>query len=137
MSDDKVKKTRRNWLINESDLITKETSFDMTLVTEVGNEFLKMYGAKQYLVDKIANKGGIEFSDQERSDAMQERFDNLCNDKFKLVHTEAGFYFKDPDAVPVSRGGGIGRSKVVQGLMDKHNWTEDKAIIFWNEISAK
>lgn len=138
MAKDK-KKTRRQWLyIEESNLLnTKEAEFDLTLITNQANMFLTLYGCKQYLADVIASKGGSEFSDKERSEAMQDRFNNLCSDKFKLIHTESGFYFKDPNAAPASRGGGVGRNKVVQGLMDKKGFTEEEAIEFWNSISIK
>ena len=139
MSEDKTKKTRRQWLLSDDSTVLKtaEGSFDTDELTAEGQQFIMLYGCKQYLADSVASKGGVEYTDAERLDTMQDRFDNLCSDKFVIVKTEAGFYFRDPDATPVSRGGGVGRSKVVQGLMDKHGWSEDKAILFWNEISGK
>ena len=139
MSDTEKKKTRRQWLYDSetNNIVTTETAFELDKMTPQAELFISLYGCKQYLADCIASKGGDEFSDEERAEAMQERFGNLCSDKFKIIHTESGFYFKDPDAKPTTRTGGVGRSKVVQGLMDKHGWSEDKAINFWNSISGK
>ena len=67
---------------------------------------------------------------------MQDRFENLCSDKFKLTHTESGFYFKDPDAVATKRGG-INRSSLVQGLIEEHGFTEEKALAFAIKLSQK
>lgn len=136
MSDEK-KKTRRQWLYDEEtkNIVTAETAFDLNKMTDEAALFTKLYGCKQYLADCIASKGGKEFSDEERAEVMLDRFENLCDDKFKLTFTESGFYFKDPNAVAAKRSGGVGRSKIVQGLMDKKGFTEDEAIEFWNSIS--
>jgi len=105
MSEDKTKKARRQWQIEEGNLITAEAGFPLEELTKEGELFLKLYGCKQYLADSIAAKGGIEFTDTERAATMTERFVNLCDEKFKITHTEAGFYFRDPDAVATKRGG--------------------------------
>ena len=136
MAEDK--KTRRQWLyIEESNLLnTKEAEFDLDVITPEADLFLKLYGCKQYLADCIASKGGEEFSDKERADTMHERFDNLCSDRFKLTHTESGFYLKDPDAVATKRGG-IKRSDLVQGLIDSGKYTEEEALAFTIKLSQK
>ncbi len=110
MSEDKIKvtkKIRRQWLFDAetNNIVTIETAFDLNLVTPEGKLFLQLYGFKQYEADIISAMGGTEFSDAERADKMNERYDDLCDKKFKIVHTEAGFYFKDPDAVAAKRGG--------------------------------
>jgi len=137
MAEDK-KKTRRQWQYDNdtSELSTKEADFSLTGMTKEAALFLKLYGCKQYLADCIASKGGDEFSDKERAEAMTDRFDNLCSDKFKLIHTESGFYFKDPDAVATKRGG-IKRSDLVQGLIDSGKYTEEEALAFAIKLSQK
>ena len=139
MSEDKIevtKKARRQWLVDKSNLVTTETAFDMDEMTEDASLFLKLYGLKQYLADCIASKGGSEFSDTERADVMIERFNNLCDEKFLVVHTESGFYFKDPDAVATKRGG-IKRSDLVQGLIDSGKYTEEEALAFAIQLTQK
>jgi hypothetical protein len=134
MSEDK--KTRRQWLYDseKNNMVTTETSFNLNDMTEEADLFLKLYGCKQYLADCIAAKGGSEFSDTERANAMTERFNNLCDDKFKLTHTESGFYFKDPDAVATKRGG-IKQSALYDGLIEMGK-THEEAIEFINKIKA-
>ena len=131
-------KTRRQWVYdNETGILsTKEKMFDISEVSPEAGLFLKLYGCKQYLADVIASKGGTEYSDKERATIMQERFGNLCNDKFKLTHTESGFYFKDPDAVATKRGG-IKRTSLIEGLMEDFDMTEEEALAFAIKISQK
>lgn len=132
------KKIRRQWLFNASTMIisTKEGSFDLSKATEQGMLFLTAYGAKQLLVDKIAGKGGEEYSDVERLDLMTVKYDQLLNKKCILTHTENGFSLKDPDAV-VTRSGGIKRSDLVQGLIDSGKHTEEEALAFATKLSQK
>lgn len=134
MSDNKIKKTRRQWLYDQDVLMTKEANFPLEDMTEEADLFLKLYGCKQYLADCIANKGGTEFSDEERAEAMQDRFDNLCDDKFKLTHTESGFYFKDPDAVATKRGGIKQSALYDYFIADGH--THEQAIEAINKIKS-
>ena len=130
--NDKTKKARRQWLYyNESnELKTKEIGFNLDQLTLDAKLFLRLYGCKQYLADCIASKGGIEFSDKERADTMQERFVNLCDEKFKITHTEAGFYFRDPDAVATKRGSGVIVLKIYNAcLLDGKTADEAKAFV--------
>ncbi len=137
MSETEKKKTRRQWLYDEDtgDLTTNEATFNMAEITTESDLFLRLYGCKQYLADKIASKGGEEFSDSERADAMQERFSNLTSDKFKLVHTESGFYFKDPNAT-TKRGGGVMVKKIYDACIAEGK-SDDEARDFVKTVTGK
>ncbi len=130
-------KTRRQWLYNNDtgELSTKEKMFDLNTINPEAALFLKLYGCKQYLADCIANKGGEEFSDEERAGTMQERFANLCDDKFIIVNTESGFYFKDPNAV-TKRGGGVVVKKIYAGCIDDGK-TDAEAKAFVLKVTGK
>ena len=131
------KKTRRQWLydIETDTIVTKGTSFPLTKMTPEADTFLKLYGCKQYLADCIASKGGDEFSDEERADLMTERFNNLCDDKFLITHTESGFYFKDPAAVSTKRTG-IKQSALYNGLIEMGK-SHEEALAFITKIKTE
>lgn len=97
-------KTKRNWTTNEdfSEVTCDLGTFPVGDLTENGKTFALLYGMKQILADSIAGKGGAEYSDKERADAMSAKHAYLCNPKCTLEQTDKGFRLVDPDA---SRGG--------------------------------
>jgi len=128
-------KKRRRWLLNSDNTIlsTNEGEFNLNDIEPEGELFLRLYGLKQYLADSVANRGGTEYSNDERLEFMQEKYDNLCNDKFRLTKTESGFYFKDPDAV--AKRGGIKQSALYEGLIEMGK-THEEAIEFIAKIKS-
>ncbi len=134
MSEDKSKKTRRQWLFNDETgvLSTDEASFNFDKMTAQGNQFLLQYGCKQYLADSLAVQKPIVLTTDEMIERMTARFNNLCNDDFKIVQTESCFYLKDPN-VTTTRGQSASLDTIYNGLIND-GMTPDEAaakVLLW------
>ena len=95
-----------NWLTDatQSFVECKYIKVITAKLTKQARVFIFLYGLKQYLADKIANKGEAKgYNDAERKAVMAEYAGRLMDEKFKLVLTPKGFTFKDPDAVTVPK----------------------------------
>lgn len=97
-----AKKTRRNWTINlEQDVLScsaLDFSIDATLMTPQAHTFIKLYGLKQWLSDKLAGKGK-EYTQQELKDLLTKHAQLLNLETAELVRTDAGFTLRDPSAI--------------------------------------
>lgn len=133
MANDKPK--RRHWLIDTAKnvLSTVGITFKLDKMTEGAIHFLMLYGLKQYLADCLAVQKPVVLTTAEIKERLDKRFANLCSDKFELITTESGYYWKDPNAVAAIRGESASLETIYTGLVNDGNSPEDAIakVLLW------
>lgn len=133
---------KANWLIDEEFTVltymasngVDSCSFDLTKITEAAADYGFFYGVKQDLSDAkagMADKDG--YTEADRISAMQGHFLRFSNAAYKVVRSEKGFSFKDPDAVSTPKQVGVTLSvleeKIKTGTAEQRELLVDMGIV--------
>ena len=93
------KAQRRNWTIDKAKAILsmngKEFTFDMSTATDEARLFAQAYGYKQLFADSTVNAKDAT----EALECMKAKADLFGNEKAKIVRTDKGFTYRDPNEV--------------------------------------